>query len=471
MLTEGAYDIGMIGIGTMGKALLLNMVDNGYRVAGYTSKADKAASLSEGIGEEKLKGFSEVEQFIQSLKTPRSVFLLVPAGPPVDETIEKLLPFLEPNDLIIDGGNSYYKDTDRREKHLEELGFAFIGMGVSGGEDGARHGPSMMPGGKPVVYDRVKPIFEAISAKYEGAPCVALLGKGSAGHYVKMVHNGIEYGAMQLIAETYDLMSRGLGLSAQEAGDRFAKLNEGILGGFLVEIAATVLREPDDKDPARHLVDVISDKAKQKGTGKWTSQDAMDLGIPVPTIDAAVNARELSSLKPQRVEAAKLLSRKTGDFPLDKDQTLAWAEQALHLAILISYAQGFALIAAADEEYGYETELETVAKIWRNGCIIRSKLLEPCRAAFERNPKILNLLLDEEIVKTVEEEKFSLRSLTSTMILASIPCPAFAACVSYLDGFSSERLPANLIQGQRDLFGAHTYERLDEEGSFHTHWK
>jgi 6-phosphogluconate dehydrogenase len=463
------YDIGLIGIGTMGKALILNMVDHGYKVAGYTTKPDKAAALSEGVGEEKLKGFSDVKEFLDSLTKPRSVFLLVPAGPVVDETVEKLLPFLDKGDLIIDGGNSYFKDTNRREKDWGEAGYSFIGMGVSGGEEGARHGPSMMPGGDPATYERVRPIFEAISAKYEGDPCVALLGNTSSGHYVKMVHNGIEYGVMQLIAEVYDLMSRGLGMSAQECGEFFGKLNESELGGFLIEIAATVLLEKDDKDPNRSLVDVISDKAKQKGTGKWTSQDAMDLGIPVPTIDAAVGARELSSLKPQRVEAAKLF-KPAESLSQEKGHVLGLIEKALHLAVLISYAQGFALIAAANEEYKYETSLETAAKVWRNGCIIRSKLLEPCRAAFDRDPKLANLLLDQEIAKIVVDEEGALRKLVASMVEARIPCPALSASLAYLDGFASARLPANLIQGQRDLFGAHTYERTDSDGSFHTKW-
>ncbi|HWD39757.1 MAG TPA: NADP-dependent phosphogluconate dehydrogenase [Fimbriimonas sp.] len=468
-MSEGKFDVGMIGLGTMGRALLLNMADHGFAVAGYDTDKAKADSLSAARDDGKVQGFTDVKAFVAGIRKPRAIMMLVPAGAPVDSVIGTLRPLLENGDFLIDGGNSYYKDTDRREKDLRGAGFGFMGMGVSGGEEGARHGPSMMPGGTPENYKRVGPILEAVAAKYEGAPCVALVGAGSAGHYVKTVHNGIEYAVMQLIAESYDLMSRGLGMSAAEIGDQFAKLNEGILGSFLIEIAAVVLRRMDDADPKRHLVDVISDKAKQKGTGKWTSQDAMDLGIPVPTIDAAVGARELSGMKELRVEADKLY--KSAAPNLDKSRVLGLLEKALHACTMIAYAQGFSQLHAADKEYGFGTDLQTVAKIWRNGCIIRSKSLEPIRAAFERKPDLENLLLDQEIAKSVLEEEPALRELVCSMVRERIPCPSFGASVSYLDGFSSARLPANLIQGQRDLFGAHTYERVDKPGTFHTKWE
>ena len=470
-MSDGSFDFGMIGLGTMGRALLLNMADHGFAVAGLDTDPQKVAALHAEAAKETVKGFTDASQFVASIRKPRAIMMLVPAGEPVDSVIATFRPMLEPGDFLIDGGNSFYKDTDRREKELRNAGFGFIGMGVSGGEEGARHGPSMMPGGTPENYERIRPILEAVAAKFDGAPCVALMGAGSAGHYVKTVHNGIEYAIMQLIAESYDLMKRGLKMNDDEIADEFDKLNEGPLGGFLIEIASVVLRKNDPDDPNVRLVEVISDKAKQKGTGKWTSQDAMDLGMPIPTIDAAVGARELSGLKDQRVEAEKLLQGSSVEVRFDRDETLDILSRALHSATLLSYVQGFALLHQASAEYGFGTDLQTVAKIWRAGCIIRSKSLEDIRAAFERKADQPNLLLDSEIAETVLDEQGCLRQLVSQMVRARIPCPSYSATVGYLDSYASGRLPANLIQGQRDLFGAHTYERLDKPGTFHTKWK
>jgi len=341
---------------------------------------------------------------------------------------------------------------------------------VSGGESGARHGPSMMPGGTVENYARIKPIVEAVAAKFEGEPCVALMGSGSAGHYVKTVHNGIEYAVMQVISEVYDVMKRSLGLSNSEIADIFDTWNQAELQSFLVEITTVVLRYKDEASGG-DLVDLISDKAKQKGTGKWTSQDAMDLGMPIPTVDVAVAAREMSGLKSERIEASKILKPSGTALPYGKDDAIGYLRSALYSAMLIAYAQGLALLKEASKEYGYGTDLETVAKVWRAGCIIRSKSLETIRAAYAANPELPNLLVDPTIASIVLEHEGSLRKAVIGAIQASIPVPSLSASIAYLDGYRSERLPANLIQGQRDLFGAHTYERLDKEGSFHTQWE
>jgi 6-phosphogluconate dehydrogenase len=469
-MAEIQYDFGMVGLGTMGRALLLNMADHGFAVAGLDTDSGKVDALhSEGAGKP-VKGFGDAAQFVAAIRKPRAIMMLVPAGPPVDSVIHSLTPHLEAGDFLIDGGNSYFKDTDRRANELTALGFGFIGMGVSGGESGARHGPSMMPGGTPENYERIKPIVEAVAAKFEGEPCVALMGSGSAGHYVKTVHNGIEYAVMQLISEIYDVMKRALGMSNAEIAGVFSDWNDAELQGFLVQITTVVLRYKDEKTGG-DLVDLISDKAKQKGTGKWTSQDAMDLGTPIPTIDAAVAAREMSSLKDERIVAAELLKPTSTKFPYAKEEAIEILRSALYTAMLISYAQGLALLREASHEYGFGTDLETVAKVWRAGCIIRSRSLETIRAAFATNPNLPNLLIDPAISTIVLQHETALRQAVLGAIQASIPVPSLSASIAYLDGYRSKRLPANLIQGQRDLFGAHTYERLDVEGSFHTQWE
>ncbi len=476
---EQLYDFGMVGLGTMGRSLLLNMADHGDAVAGLDTDPAKAAALkSEGAGK-KVEGTTDPKAFVAMLRKPRAIMMLVPAGGPVDAVIGSLSPLLEKGDILIDGGNSYFKDTDRRSKELAGAGFEFLGMGVSGGEAGARHGPSMMPGGTSQAYERVRKTLENVAAKYDGEPCVALMGPGSAGHYVKMVHNGIEYGVMQLIAETYDFMRRGLGMTNDQCRDTFAKWNEGPLQSFLIEITATVLGKMEG---SVHLVDLISDKAKQKGTGKWTSQDAMDLGVPLPTIDAAVAARELSGLKDERVRVSvefqasphkgvlEMLHRIVNEHPDPKLRGLgvviAQFESALHSAILLTYAQGFAQLHAASGEYGFGLDLERVAKVWRAGCIIRSASLEGIRTAFSRAPNLSNLLLDPAFSKSVAFD--ALRAVTCNFVTMGMPAPAFSASLAYLDGYRSANLPANLIQAQRDFFGAHTYERIDKPGVFHT---
>ncbi len=461
---EANHDFGLIGLGTMGKALLLNMLDNGNQVVGYNRTPSKAQAI-EAETEGRLKVYSDMEAFVKSIRRPRAIMLLVTAGAATDEVIEGMLPFLEPDDFIIDGGNAHYRDTDRRLKDLTAKGFGFMGMGVSGGEEGARRGPSMMPGGTPAQYDRVGKVLESVAARFDGAPCVALMGHGSAGHYVKMVHNGIEYAIMQAIAEVYDVLHRGADHGVPEIADLFGKWNEGELASFLTEITHVVLQKRDDLADG-WLVDAISDKAKAKGTGKWTSQDAFDLGIPVPAIDAAVSARQLSGYKALRGEVSAVQGGVTGVVSLNPDVV----RDALLATMLLAYAQGLTLIRTASLDYGYETNLETVAKVWRAGCIIRSVQLEPIRAAFAANPDLESLLLDAAFGEKVRGLIPSLRSTVEAAVAAGIPAPVLSASLAYYDGFRSVRLPANVIQAQRDFFGAHTYERLDREGSFHAHW-
>ncbi|MDR3687783.1 MAG: NADP-dependent phosphogluconate dehydrogenase [Fimbriimonas sp.] len=469
-MADTLYDFGMVGLGTMGRALLLNMADHGFAVAGLDTDTGKVDALhSEGAGKP-VKGFGDAAAFVQAIRKPRAIMMLVPAGAPVDSVIHSLSPFLEERDFLIDGGNSYFKDTDRRALELTAKGLGFIGMGVSGGESGARHGPSMMPGGTEANYARIKPIVESVAAHFDGEPCVALMGSGSAGHYVKTVHNGIEYAVMQMISEVYDVMKRGLGLSNAAIADTFDAWNHAELQSFLVEITTVVLRYKDEAT-GKELVELISDKAKQKGTGKWTSQDAMDLGMPIPTVDVAVAAREMSGLKAERVEAAKVLKPSGEALPYSGDEAIECLRHALYAAVLIAYAQGLALLKEASREYGYGTNLETVAKVWRAGCIIRSRSLETIRAAYAANPDLANILVDPTISKIVLEHECALRKAVMGAIQASIPVPSLSASIAYLDGYRSEILPANLIQGQRDLFGAHTYERTDKEGAFHTQWE
>ncbi len=462
-MTTGKHDFGMIGLGTMGHALLLNMADHGHSVAGFDTDPKKAEALSKDG--DKVEGFSDLAAFVSSIRKPRAIMMLVPAGKPVDSVIASVMPHLEAGDFLIDGGNSYFKDTIRRVDELAKTGIGFMGMGVSGGERGARRGPSMMPGGTPTDYERVRPILESVAAKHEGESCVALMGSGAAGHYVKTVHNGIEYAVMQIIAEIYDLQKTGLGKSNLEIAELFETWSQSQMGGFLVEIASTVLRYP--ADGGGQLVDLISDKAKSKGTGKWTSQDAMDLGLPIPTIDAAVSARELSGYKDERVRVAKLIGSISGSLNLSVEQ-LAGAFTA---ASLLSYIQGLAQIVAASGEYGFGTDLTQVLRVWRAGCIIRSRLLDPLAQAVSKAPEITNLLLDADMAKLVEQSVIGLRGVVAEAVKAGIPVPALSASLAYFDGYRRERLPANLIQGQRDLFGAHTYERTDQPGSFHTLWE
>jgi 6-phosphogluconate dehydrogenase len=462
-------NIGMVGLGVMGQMLALNMERNGYRVAGYDLDAARVDAFQANHPGKNLVGCRTLDEFMATLETPRRIMMMVPAGQPVDAVIDGLKPLLEPRDLLIDGGNTHYTDTERRAADLEELGIVYIGTGVSGGEYGALWGPSIMPGGQPEAWQLVKPIFEAIAAKVDGEPCVAHLGPRGAGHYVKMVHNGIEYGDMQLIAESYDLLHRGLGLTAGELHQIFATWNEGELESYLIEITRDILARVDE-ETGKPLVDVILDEAKQKGTGKWTSQDALDLGAPTPTINAAVEARIISAYKDQRVAASKVLTGPLPHIEADREAVVDAVRDALYAAKICSYAQGFALLREASREYDYCLDYGEIARIWRGGCIIRARFLDKIRAAFARNPDLPNLLIDPEFGAAVQERQTALRRVVRLAVESGIPALAFSSALAYYDAYRSARLPANLTQAQRDYFGAHTYRRLDKEGSFHTAW-
>ena len=464
------YDFGLVGLGVMGRNFILNVADNGFTASGYDLDVEKVDALKkEGGDVEKVDATTDLNTFVQSLARPRKIMLLVPAGKIVDAVIESLLPYLDTDDLIIDGGNSFFTDTDRREAYLQEKGIHFFGAGVSGGAKGARLGPSIMPGGNREAYKEVQPIFEAVSAKYKGEPCVAYLGPKSAGNYVKMVHNGIEYGLMQLTSEIYDLLKKAGNLDNDELHQTFAAWNKGRLQSFLVEITSEIFEQKDDKGDGR-LVDKILDKAKQKGTGKWTSQNAMDLGIPIPSIDIAVSMREISALKDERVQADALYDRPTPEA-IDKIELVKMAEEAMYFSFIVTYAQGLHQLADASREYGYELDIAVIAKIWRAGCIIRAGLLADITEAFQKNKDVPNLLLSPSFIEKVKSTVGSARSLVSYSAKNGIPLPGLSNSLTYFDAYTSSRLPLNLIQAQRDYFGSHTYERLDQEGIFHTEWE
>ena len=464
------YDFGLVGLGVMGRNFILNVADNGFTAFGNDLDKEKVnALIEEGGDTSKVNAAVDVTTFVQALSTPRKIMLLVPAGKVVDIVIESLLPHLDKGDIIIDGGNSFFTDTDRREAYLKEKGFNFFGAGVSGGAKGARKGPSIMPGGSREAYQHVKPIFEAVSAKYKGEPCVTYLGPKSAGNYVKMVHNGIEYGLMQLTSEIYDLLKKAGRLSNDELHTTFAEWNKGRLQSFLVEITSEIFEQKDDLGDG-HLVDKILDKAKQKGTGKWTSQNAMDLGIPVPTIDIAVSMREISALKAERVLADELYDRPVV-APIEKETLITKAEQALYFAFIMTYAQGMHQLGDASKEYGYELNLGEIAKIWRAGCIIRAALLADITEAYRADKALQNLLLSPSFVEKVNKTVGAARELVSFGANNGIPLPGLTNALTYFDAYTSSRLPLNLIQAQRDYFGSHTYERMDREGIFHTEWE
>jgi 6-phosphogluconate dehydrogenase len=463
------YDIGMVGLGVMGRNLVLNMADHGFSVVGLDKNPKQVQALEKEADGRRVRGVEDIEAFIKYLKKPRAVMMLVPAGPPVDSVIQDLIPHLEPGDLIIDGGNSHFTDTDVRAGALKERELLYMGMGISGGEHGARFGPSMMPGGPKAAYDRVKPILEAAAAKVGGEPCVTYLGSGSAGHYVKMVHNGIEYGVMQLIAESYDLMKRGLGLSDEKLGEIFKGWNESELRGYLMEITSNIFQETD-AETGKYLIDVILDEAKQKGTGMWTSQDAMEIQVPLMSIDVAVAMRNLSALKDERKAASQMFTGPDPTFKGAETNFISQLRDALYAAMILTYAQGMNQLYVAAQKYGYEYLLEDVARIWQGGCIIRADLLEIFRSAYQKKPHSSNLLLDENLGEMVEDRQEDLRKVVQTAASLGIPTPGFMASLAYFDGYRSEWLPANLIQAQRDYFGAHTYERVDEKGVFHTQW-
>lgn len=463
------YDFGLVGLGVMGRNFILNVADNDFKAFGYDLDQEKVDALKEEGGDlNKVDASTEIETFVDALAAPRKIMLLVPAGKIVDQVIETLLPHLDQGDIIIDGGNSFFTDTDRREAYLKEKGINFFGAGVSGGAEGARKGPSIMPGGNAEAYTHIKPIFEAVSAKFNGEPCVAHLGPKSAGNYVKMVHNGIEYGLMQLTSEIYDLLKKSVGLDNDELHQVYDLWNKGRLQSFLVEITAEIFKQEDDLGDGR-LVDMILDKAKQKGTGKWTSQNAMDLGIPVPTIDVAVSMREISALKEERIVADKLYSRPEPKA-IDKDKMIAMAEESLYFSFIIAYAQGLHQLADASKEYEYDLDMSVIAKIWRAGCIIRAGLLEDISEAYTADKELPNLLLAPSFVEKVQGTLESVRETVAYAAQSGIPVPGLSSALNYFEAYTSSRLPLNVIQAQRDNFGSHTYERIDRPGIFHTEW-
>jgi 6-phosphogluconate dehydrogenase len=464
------FQMGMIGLGVMGRNLVLNMADHGISVVGYDKNDQMVARLNHDAPSGLVHGAPSLEAFVALLEKPRNVLILVPAGAPVDGVIRDLLPHLDRGDLIIDGGNSNYKDTNRRAKAVGEKGILYLGMGISGGEKGARFGPSMMPGGTREAYQRVEDVLEAVAARVNGDACVTYLGPGSAGHYVKMIHNGIEYGMMQLIAETYDLMKRGLGLSDERLHEVFSRWNQAELNAYLIEITAAIF-DKVDQVTGEHLVDVILDEARQKGTGMWASQDAMDLQVPVPAIDIAVAMRNLSGMKAERQQANQLLSQEITPYAGKSSAFILHLRSALYAGVLLTYAQGFSQLHAASRAYGYDLKLGDVARIWRGGCIIRSGLLEKIRAAFTKTPDLPNLLLDPELGKDLAARRKDLETVVGSALKMKIPVPGLSVTLAYLDGVQSAWLPANLVQAQRDYFGAHTYERIDKSGTFHTDWE
>ena len=464
-------NFGIIGLGTMGRNLALNIESRGYHVAVWNLETDWIADF---IGKHpglKFEGTSTFEALAAALSRPRRIMMMIPAGKPVDATIEKLKPLLERGDVLIDGGNSWFEDTRRRESSLKPSGIHFVGCGVSGGEEGARFGPSLMPGGPNETWPIIGDVLEAIAARTEAGPCVTHVGPDGAGHFVKMVHNGIEYGDMQLIAETWDVLRRGLGLSAPETADVFQKWNEGPLASFLTELTAKVCRtmDPETKQP---LVDVVLDKAGQKGTGKWTAQVALDLAVAIPTIAAAIDARVLSSLKDERVAASKVLVGPEPNRPLpsERGQLLDDLQDALYAARICGYAQGMALIRAGSDKYDWKINLAEIGRIWKGGCIIRARLLDPVRHAFETKPDLVNLLLDPAIRDLVHRAQAGWRRTVTRAANAGIPMLAHSTALGYFDSYRAARLPQSLTQAQRDAFGAHTYERVDRPGAVHSEW-
>ncbi len=467
---NNSYNFAMIGIGVMGRNFLLNMADHGFKVIGYNKSKEKTDALEAAATPgTTVKGVNSLQEMAGLLETPRKIMMLVPAGQPVDDVIESLIPLVQPGDIIIDGGNSHYTDTLRRVAYLKEKNIHFVGMGVSGGEEGARKGPSIMPGGDREAYPHIKPMLEAVSAKVNGDPCVAYLGNGAAGQFVKMVHNGIEYSIMQIISEVYDLLHRGLGLNNDELYDVFKQWNEGELQSFLVEITRDVFKQKDDKTGNR-LVDMILDKAGSKGTGKWTSQDAMNLGVPIPSIDISVAMRSISSFKDERVQAAALYKSSAKPITVKREQFIKQAHDALFFAMMISYAQGLAMLYKASSELEMDIPMHDVVKIWRGGCIIRSGLLETFYKAYKKNKQLSNILLDKNIARMLRKKERGLRAVVKTASQNRIAASGLMSVLGYFDAYTTAVMPVNLIQAQRDYFGAHTYQRTDMEGTFHTEW-
>jgi 6-phosphogluconate dehydrogenase len=491
MSEENLSDIGLIGLAVMGQNLALNIADHGFKISVYNRTTSK---MEEFVAENPdtpggVVGHAELKDFVAGLKRPRKVIIMVKAGAGTDAVINELVPLLENDDIIIDGGNANWNDTIRREKELNEQNLRFIGSGVSGGEEGARFGPSLMPGGKESAYNELKPIWEAIAAKVDsetgkplegaepgkpvegGVPCTTYIGSDGAGHYVKMVHNGIEYGDMQMICEAYSLMKNVLGMEAPEIGKVFAKWNDGVLDSFLIEITADILQQ-EDPETGKPFVDIVLDTAGQKGTGKWTSISALDMGIPAQTIAEAVFARCISALKDERVAASKLLSGPKHVFDGDKETFIQAIHDALYCSKICSYAQGFQLMREAQTEYDWTLNFGEIAKIWRGGCIIRARFLQKITEAYNNDAGLANLLLDPYFRGEIEKNQANWRGVIAAAVQAGIPTPCFSSALAYYDSYRGERLPANLLQGQRDFFGAHTYERIDKErGKFyHIDW-
>ncbi|MEQ8538430.1 MAG: NADP-dependent phosphogluconate dehydrogenase [Coleofasciculus sp. D1-CHI-01] len=462
---------GVIGLAVMGENLALNVESRGFPVAVYNRTSSKTEDfMAKRASDKNVTAAYSLEDFVKTLARPRKILVMVKAGKPVDIVIDQLKPLLEPGDMIIDGGNSLYQDTERRTKDLEATGLGFVGMGVSGGEEGALHGPSLMPGGTDTAYKELEPILTKIAAQVDDGPCVTYIGPGGAGHYVKMVHNGIEYGDMQLIAEAYDLLKHGLGLDHKQLHQVFTEWNTtDELNSFLIEITADIFKyiDPDTNQP---LVDLILDSAGQKGTGRWTVVSSLELGVPIPTMYAAVNARVISSYKQERVAAAKELIGTTGKYDGDSQAFINKVRDALYCSKMCSYAQGMALLGKASEEFNYNLNLAETARIWKGGCIIRAGFLDKIKNAFNENPKLPNLLLAPEFKQTILDRQDAWRDVLVTSNQLGIPVPAFSASLDYFDSYRRDRLPQNLTQAQRDYFGAHTYQRTDKEGVFHTEW-
>lgn len=462
--------IGVIGLAVMGKNLAFNIESRGYSISVYNRSGSKTDEMMKEAEGKNVTAAYTLEEFVNSLETPRKILLMVKAGAATDATIEQLKPLLEKGDIVIDGGNTFFKDTQRRNEELSKLGIHFIGTGVSGGEEGALTGPSIMPGGQKEAYELVAPILKDISAKVDGDACCTYIGPDGAGHYVKMVHNGIEYGDMQLISESYFLLKNLLGLSAEELHEVFSEWNEGELDSYLIEITADIFKKYDE-ETGKPMVDVILDKAGQKGTGKWTSQSALDLGVPLPIITESVFARFISAIKDERVEASKVLrGPKAESFTGDKKALIESIRKALYMSKICSYAQGFAQMKAASEENDWNLQYGEIAMIFRGGCIIRAQFLQKIKEAYDREANLNNLLLDPYFQGIAESYQGALREVVSTAVMNGIPVPCLSSALAYFDSYRTETLPANLIQAQRDYFGAHTYQRIDKEGTFHTEW-
>ena len=465
-------NFGLTGLAVMGQNLARNVAHKGFPIAVHNRTTEKTDKFIEEHGSEgQIVGSQSVQDFVDALQSPRAIMIMVKAGQPVDDVIAELKPLLNKGDLLIDGGNSLFSDTERRVKELTADGLLFLGTGVSGGEEGALNGPSIMPGGSEAAYKIVEPIFTKISAQVDGTPCCTFIGEGGAGHYVKMVHNGIEYADMQLIAEAYDLLKNAVGLSNDELHSVFTKWNEGDLDSFLIEITAQIFARKDD-DSDDYLVDRVLDKAAQKGTGKWTAQNALDLGIPLTAITEAVYARSLSALKDQRVAASKVLPGPNGGHieSTDREAFIDAIRDALYASKVVAYAQGFEQMLAAAKEYGWTLHPGEIATIWRGGCIIRARFLDRIKDAYDQQPDLANLLLAPYFTDAVKNGQDGWRRVVAEAARLGIPIPAFSSALAYYDGYRRERLPANLIQAQRDLFGAHTYERTDKPGAFHSSW-